>query len=677
LIEGLAKEVGAEWRLRRDAPNTRYLIDVVDTVSGVIADIEAREGLNILSLVRQRNRERLFTSIRPSGALPTGSEERANIGWNAWKVTAVSGDDVTVVPHGGGIGAILEDGQHVGLYLEAADGTFHEIEGSVESTQTFELESGAGASFAVNNDVAIVADDQGTLLTSLDSPSGIAASGYVQGTVNSRNLGHRNWVRNPASSEYTNPPFFGGLQFDGTQTGTTINFKSFDPNRSVAVGDLIMTAGGVQHSITAPATADGSGNITIELAPTISGGNNVWAYVFEQTSSAADHWFGFGGLKIERGPEVNQTANLDGAASSSARVALKNLPPNFVIPAGTRIGNWVIQDTVADGSGNATVEVFPPISGADNAAVTLRRPEVPGMGSLVGCPVFRSGQSIRQDVRIRSGGGPVVLSASFWGWSQGTGTASDWPGDNLQNGRVRILTTGNALIAQSGLFEIEWTAADTLQGARQSVVAHGLATGTYRFVVDPPQVPSAVGITFWALRSVQVSLGTEPQPFVEGSAATRLFQDGQLALLASRQWPATYTARLSEIVSEWGLPANSPSLALGSFLRVRSPSTGIDALLRIVAIEYDPTDPSDRIFTLDSDPERISTLSSRSRPRPVFVDVNVEVVDDRARQTVLVSEAPPVAAPGAERFVVPEGTTAPVVNTPLVVQPLDSSIFGG
>jgi hypothetical protein len=680
LIEGLAREVGAEWRLRRDAPNARYLIDVVDTVSGVIADIEAREGLNILSLVRQRNRERLFTSIRPSGALPSGSEERANIGWNAWRVTDVTGDAVSVVPHGGGIGAILENGQHVGLYLEAADGTFHEIEDSVESTQTFELESGAGASFAVNDDVAIVADDQGTLLTSVDSPSGIAASGFVQGSVSSRHLGHRNWVRNPAFAEWPDQPEVLTVQLNGTQNSTTINFKSFPPAFVVAVDTYFANSNGQSFRVTTGGTSDGSGNVTLTVSPTMSGADNTWFYWIEGPKTFPAPWEGtFFGAAWARHGAISQACNVDGTVAGSARLGLKNLPANFVIPGGTRVtaGNWAVNDTVADGAGLATVNVFPVVTATDGAALTLTRPAISGTGKVAGTPILLEGQSLRQSIQIRTIGATetVTFAATFAGYVATTGSIYDWSNTGTLGPRVAIQTSTGTPIQTGDFAELEFLAADTVQSATARVT-RAIASGEYRWVVTPP---IADGVTIfggggvWLLRSTMLYLGSESPPFVEGSAATRLFQDGQLALLASRQWPATYTARLSEIVSEWGLPANSPALALGSFLRVRSPSTGIDALLRVVAIEYDPTDPADKVFVLDSDPERLSTLSSRSRPRPVFVDVNVEVVDDRARQTVLVSESPPVAAPGAERFVVPEGSTAPVVNTPLPVSPFDPS----
>jgi hypothetical protein len=237
---------------------------------------------------------------------------------------------------------------------------------------------------------------------------------------------------------------------------------------------------------------------------------------------------------------------------------------------------------------------------------------------------------------------------------------------------VVLRNADGSTLSQSGTAaELEFTAFNTRQFAR-AFLSRDLTPGEYRWEILPPRVTDIqVGTSWWVFESAQVFLGTDPPPLVEGSAATRLFQEGQIALLASRQWPATYTVRLSEIVSEWGLDPLSPSLGLGNFIRLRSPSTGVDAILRIVAIEFDPTDPSEKIFTLDSDPERISTLTSKARPRAVFVDVDITVDEDgRARETVLVSESPPVAAPGSERFVVPEGSTAPTGDIVLEVTPL-------
>jgi hypothetical protein len=681
LIEGIAKETGTEWSLRDNPAQSRYEIDLVERVGGQIEQVEARDGLNILQLQTSRNRERLFTSIRPSGGLAQGAEERANIGWATWRVADVTGDVIEIEPRGGGFGAILEDGQHVGLYLEAADGTFHEIEDSDEGDQTLTLETGAGASFAVDDDVQIVADDQGTLLTSLESPSGVSAFGFVQGQSTGRSLGHRNWVRNPFLSDWPVKPLQTPARADGNQSSATLNFKDLPPNHEVLANDIIVLSAGNFVRVTADATADGSGNITVTVANSVTVTNNqgqtfmrllgrlprAWAMTNTQQTPIFD---------ASRHEEINQVCNVDGARTADSQVSLKNLPANFKVPAGTSLTGtvFVTQDAVANSSGLVTLKVRPSASAtfSDNQAITLRRPALAGDGAVVaGVTHFQTG-FLRQNFYFRAlkPTDAVSMVARFAGWLDSPNAFNDWggPGDDSTGPRVVFQTSTGSTIQAGNYAEAIFDTGFQLYTAQTGATA-SVASGEYRMAVEPPY-STAQGAK-WVLLSTMVYLGTVQPPFVEGSAATRLFQEGQLALLASRQWPATYTVRLSEIVSEWGLDPLSPSLGLGNFIRLRSPSTGVDAILRIVAIEFDPTDPSEKIFTLDSDPERISTLTSKARPRAVFVDVDITVDQDgRARETVLVSESPPVAAPGSERFVVPEGSTPPTGDIVLEVTPL-------
>lgn len=702
LIEALAREIGAEWQLRRDEANNRYVIDMVDRISGVIADVEAKEGLNILTLVRQRNRERLFTSIRPSGQLGEGEQERSTLGFNAWRVTAVSGDNVSVAPHQGGIGAIIEDGQHVGLYLEAANGTYHEIEGSVEATQTFELGTGAGASFAVNDDVAIVADNQGTLITSVESPSGIAQFGFVQAQSTSKHLGYRNYVKNPS---FTVPSLPSNVLVGRVNTGGTsftADLKDLPPNLFIPRGTriLIEATGGVCEATGADATTDGSGNLTVGMARNTPWGppnTAVWLFLYPDIQPAPWTLRITGGtasvnggayplIPVPAGPEVNQTATVGAAIIDRAWVNLSGLPANFVIPAGTSFGGdqrWVLETAQADGSGNAAVKVFTKASIAfPTTTVTLRRPALlrSGVGFLIlksadGAFGSQQGEPLGQTIGWVNRG-PYYLNVDFTTYSDTVSSNINWSPTRTSSDRVvgPRLVSGEPVLTDP--VQLNFDA--TYTAYRRSITATGtLSTGATALSVRLPHVQDLntdQGTSFWIFNRATWTVGDSPRPFVIGSEATRIFQDGQLALLASRQWPATYTARLSEIVSEWGLDPNSPALDLGSFIRVRSPSVGIDTILRVVAIEYDPTEPSEKTFVLDSDPERISTLASRARPRPVFVDLNVEVVSGRVRETILVDESPPVIAEGAERFIVPAGEDAPTTDAPLAVSPLPADL---
>jgi hypothetical protein len=678
LIEAVAREVGAEWQLRRDEPNSRYVIDIVERISGVISEVEAREGLNILQLVRQRNREKLFTSIRPSGLLPEGSQERATLGYATWRVTNVTGDVIAIEPHQGGIGAVLEDGQHVGLFVESGSGTYHEIEGSVESTQTLELESGAGASFSVGDDVMIVADNQGTLLSSVESPSGIAQFGFVQGNSQSKHFGHRNFLARPFVRYDAQPVIVRGTNAS-TGTSNTRDFSNLPVGHVIAAGDLFKNDGSFAGvTVLTGGTVNGSGNVTITFTGSVSTSSGADAQFYRASSLTVGDW----GSSIVSASSLNpfnaasaldEACNADGAITSSTRLALKNVTPGTVITPGTFIGSdtfamrYVIDGPHTVGSGGTAVVVLNrTFTIGDNAALTLQRPTYPGIGAQPGDSVTISSLAVTftRDEYVNNRFDETVWFTRDFTYVTG--------GTNGISGVIRIRDTSNNELVANGPEAVDLSdlANYNERLTHQLTVSDNLPTGTYRFQIVTPTVSSGTPLFAFRAERAQVSLGRQPYPFVEGSEATRIFQDGQIALLASRQWPATYTARLSEIVSEWGLDPYSPALALGSFLRVRSPSINLDTILRVVAIEYDPSDPQDKVFTLDADPERISTLAARARPRPVFVDVNIEVVDNRVRETILVDESPPVVAPGAERFVVPTGTQAPVTNIPLAVTPI-------
>jgi hypothetical protein len=689
LIEALAREVGAEWRLRRDEANDRYLIDVVDRISGVIADVEAKEGLNILTLVRQRNRERLFTSIRPSGQLAEGEQERGNIGLNTWRVTAVSGDNITISPIQGGFGAILEDGQHVGLYVEAENRNFYEIEGSVESSQTLELESGAGTNFAAGDDVMIVADDQGTLMTSIQSPSGISAFGFSQGSSQSKHLGHRNWIKDPINDPADISPSVYTGRLNGSPSAA-MSFDGLPPNTAIPAGSHAYCPNLRLVRVQVGGTTDGSGAVNLTLSDTPGGADNNGIVFFVGSDLVPDGWsrtidramF----LPVEPDDEINTTGLLNGAASASNSISMDGLPPGLVLQVGTAIvstnRHWILEKATVNGSGQVDLKVAPSVTAGDNTSYVVRRPRLlrGGLGMMV--TEFFSAEHVKTPISWVQRG-PFTASCTFTAWIAETpSTNANWnlSGMGFETTGPIVSIVGEFSSAQATIdFDAPYVAyTRTLQ------VTGSPSTGAYDYRILLPRTanvsgPSSFGSpqSFWVLNGTQVNDGSTVKPFVKGSEATRIFQDGQIALLASRQWPATYTARLSEIVSEWGLDPYSPALALGSFIRVRSPSLGIDTILRIVAIEYDPTDPGDKTFVLDTDPERISTLTARARPRPVFVDVNVEVVDNRVRETILVDESPPVVAPGAERFVVPTGTTAPTTDIPLAVTPIpdDTSLI--
>lgn len=695
VIEQLVQQVNHEWQLRRDEPSGKYLIDIVERIGEVITTIEAREGTNILALASQRNRERLFTSIRPLGAPLTQTQERANLGLAAWRVTSVISDDVSVEPHLGGIGAIIEDGQHVGLYLQARTGSYHEIQGSVENTQTFELAPGAGASFVVGDSVTIVADNQGTWITSVESQPSINEYGFVQGTINSNHVVNRAYLLNPFVEVPTASANIASGRIDGNYTNdTVITIKDLPPNMDFGDGVYLISttfSPPIERISTgAVGSTDGSGTITITFTQSTSFDDNdivVLAQRQTATQNFAPLRFNSGngnfvGHKFTPSSEINESCNVDGNISSSHRIPLKNLPPNYPVYAGTAvvgIGStpsrlWVLRDEVSDGSGNVTVDVPLLVSASDNQAVTLRRPDwrtaaPAGQASndVVLGSMWSKGSSadlgwrIHQDVWIHSAlqgsGLQVEIAARFAAWTHDINNQFN----STTGPRVLIRNpSSNSIIAAGSRSSFTWGSAYAAVDT-PAVLQTFVTAGLYRIEAEGPRnIPRLVGTTFfdqafsWAYVltgfSAKIVGGPQSEFINEGSTATRIFQDGQLALIASRQWPATYTARLSEIQSEWGLPASSPALGLGAIIRLKSPSLKLDLLLRIVSIEFDPTNPAERVYVFDTDPTRLSRLSAQLRQPTTYVDVDATVVANRVRQAARVQSSPPVIISGAQRF---------------------------
>jgi hypothetical protein len=700
VINQVAKQAQMEWDLRLDEPNDRYLLDMVDTLNNSVTVVEAREGHNILTLQRQRTRERLYTAIRPIGALIPGTDRRADIGYATWRViggTVGTFFELLLEARNGGAGPILEDGQHVGRYMQASDNTYHEILDSSYTNQSVTLAASSASSFGNGTDVMFVLDSSGTLMTDLVSPSGVALYGYSQGTFEGKDLGYRNWVRNPSFTDWVAAPNFDTGEWDATGYPTASaasdrKIKNFPANTTYPSGSILFVRGQAMR-FTADITTDGSGAATLGtnvVGPGFSGGSFAvpgdgaiiqprdgnYPFLWNPDSASFAHF-----CQVPFGPAVSFSCQADGAQTTTVNLAVKGLPANAVIPAGTRLGTarTIMKTTQADSSGNATLLLSGFITVTDGQSVNPSRPAMPGSGFTWGAPIY--GFAIGTGNRRVLGSFPfraigssetVHFSCKFHVHANYMTGLALKPELEIYRGSRANLTT-----AVAGDF--------TNTDSNGWVFAY--AQGTKSLSSDEwvasivfPRNDTGSGLdptNFWWAGPVQVSIGSSRQPAVVGSAATRLFQEGNLALLASRQWPATYTATVAEIESAWGLPPDSPDLALGNFIRLRSSALDLDTLLRIVEIEFDPMDPTNKTLTLDTDPERITRLASQGRVRPVYVNVDVTVVSNQVRETILVSEAPPVAVVGVDRFVIAPGAEAPDNDVALSVVTLTSADLVG
>jgi hypothetical protein len=662
---------GAEWELERDEAYSRYLINVVDRIGSSAPVVRVREGLDVLQVDTQRTREKLYTAIRPQGDLETGGEERANIGLATWRVANVASDVVTLEAHGGGIGPVLEDGQHVGLYLEADDATWWEI---VDSTapDLLELESGGGASFAVGDDVMITADDQGTLLTELQSPSGIAAFGYVQGTVPRGEKGYRNWVRNPFV-----------VNFDGTdivpqrvrlrqQSGTQYQIVAAPSGFTWGTSDRILADNAI-HNVTNSGSYPADMFIDVSGATQSFGGIGRDCVIFKNAVNRKPAQFDdvtiaaylrtVGTNEGVAAGEANGAQDFSISATLRQVLNIDGLPAGLIVPVGTVIARVTFLGrealgvvgiaAVVNSSGQVSLQMlrFPAFPIADNEPLFVYLP--PLLNNSVACASLTSSSqpgSFRPRLdpifgfRVVPGINRLVVTATFASISQNSWASPNGPYIEVFVDSV-LEGTSYAVDERGG------TGLRYLSGKAQ-VVIEEIGNDDVEVRIRFP----SNAVCTW-LTGVQVALTREENPaIVEGSQATRLFQAGQLALAASRNWPATYTATVEELASAWDLPTDSPAFQLGAYIHLTSPNAGIDEILRVTEIQFDPLDPKVKTLVLDTDPERITQLTSKQRGRAIFVDVDIQVDNDgRGRETVLVSESPPVVVSGVNRFVVPSG----------------------
>jgi hypothetical protein len=674
VVNAVAGLAAAEWEFERDDAYQRYLLNMVDRVGSSAPTVRVREGLDVLQVDTQRTRERLFTAIRVQGDLETGGEERSNIGLASWRVTDVTGDVITLEAHGGGLGPVLEDGQHVGLYVEAEDGSFWEI---VDSTapDELELESGAGTDFSVGDDVMIVADDQGTLLTELRSPSGIANYGYVQGLIQRPGFGHRNWLKNPFVADWDGSQ----IEVDRARVtpldGDTYTVTSAPTGFAWDTDDRLWVNGRLHNVLNS-----GSGTGTIDVSgTTLSGPTDAVLFKNSISRKPTGYTISVAGALLRTvgtGEEVvaclaRGAQNFSTAQPLKQTINVDGVPANKVFPAGTII--TYIQpilltraalavtgeEVTANGSGEVDLPVCfvsSSTSITDNLAIDLYLP--PLQDGEVGCgsmpTTSTGGFNTRLDVscpfRLVPGLDRVVVSASFVGASARAWTSPDGP-------FIGLVVNGN-LEGTTYVTDTRTGTGFRYRSGRADFALEGISDPNVSVRIWYPSVQNTLLECTW-LTGVSVALTSESAPtIVEGSQATRLFQFGQLALSASRQWPATYTATVQELSSAWGLPVDSPAFALGAYIHLVAPSAGIDQILRVTEIQYDPFDPDVKTLVLDTDPDRITQITAKQRARAVFVNVDVEVDQDgRARETVLVSESPPVAVPGVNRFVVDQGVT--------------------
>lgn len=658
LMEALASAAAMEWQLRAGA--SQYLIDLVDEIGSSAAQVLIAEGgEGMLDLVVTGNRDGMYNVVRPRAAQPDeGESERLGIGFASWEVASIATDVITAQDRAGGAGPIAEDDQFINNYLLATDATLHKITDTDATNQTFTLEAGHGASFAVGDDFEIRKDSAGALLDELISPSGTTLNDRIISTYQTSFRGERNYTPNPFATDWTTTPTAVLAQVDGAHSkvgsdmtnqsgGNSLVLKNGPANESYSIGDRILYPGQWDGIVEANATADGAGAVTLTVDRMPSLVDNRWIGILHH--SPPDNWTGEDGtyhyaFVTQRDPAL--TGSLTGAANgtvaSTFRVSIKSLAAGAVIQAGDQIRRevspgvytyWMAAlPATADGSGNVDVLVTESYGQNDGDEIRVLRPDFSSTTTYTNTIALnatrKSGSFLRAPpitvravpglsrlwtqcgISIFAPGDPTVGEADIQMYLDAEVGSKKSPTLQLVNDSTEAILASTQYNAITILRDS--TVHATLKAAYDLTVNAALAPQIKAVTDDLGPGVGEVGhepVTF--VRWVMMSLGPDHDfDPVWGSNATQLFQDGQLRLADHKDQPKRYECTYRQLKKFLDADPAGPALTLGGTVRIKSDTLGVDTTLRVVQITYDYTDEENTRIVLAT---RFELLTERLR----------------------------------------------------------------
>ena len=623
VIVELAYQLSHEWRLRRDAANNRYLLDVGEDLGSDELESRAGQGLNLITIRRQLDRERMATVIRPIGRLANGAP--GDISLALWRVSAVSGNNVTLAAHAdvGGAGPVGETDQWVGSYLEAPNGNSYEIAGSATS-QVITLASG-GSNFSEDNEVRFVADTGGTPLFEVVSPNGLDKFGRIA-------IGTR-------------------LAFLGSSLAEVASLVDFEAQTSiVSTGSVVLSSSGlIRFSMGDSITVDDVGVGDICVFQGASGSHEyvsgrVTAVTFtgsftevtlegsEQTLGLSavispglpTGWLWTGGSEFL--PVFSRDASVSGsigdvgvANNEGIQISVTGLPANQRLEPGDLLsvgqaGKWVIAGVNADGAGDADVVV---VDGRDGVAppasgVSVYRPTLDTRLSHV--PVMLAHEN-NDDAE-------VVLPSVTLTPSDGVGIYA----------RIRFvamasqaLSSGLLTLPRLRLFrdttEVEsqettqWTPTAVGDQVSREILIGPVTldtAGSYHLRIRPgfgqTSTSSEAPHHAFYLTEALLTIGTT-EPSEGGSLVPEAAQGIQLAnreLMNRAKWRARFTCNMVELANVLEMSPEAIRSRIGAKIHVSSPTLGLDGKFRIVGIRWSPEDVDTEV-ELESLPDRLTS----------------------------------------------------------------------
>lgn len=254
-----------ELQVRR-VGTTGYTIDLLTAMGAAAPVADLRYTKNLPGLTSHESMVGVATRVFPRGA--KDGDFSATMATARWTVTNVAGAVVTLADPSGGDGPIAFSGQLVGAYLQKADGTRTLVSASSAGGQTVTVASATG--IATGDLIGFRADSAGTDLTSLDSPSDVAALGVVAGVLDVPDVPEtENVIPNPVGRDWpagTLPTGWTPINAPTTSKNTTPSFISTG-NASIHV---VATASG--QGVRSPA-----GKVApTALRPYGSGYGRIW-----------------------------------------------------------------------------------------------------------------------------------------------------------------------------------------------------------------------------------------------------------------------------------------------------------------------------------------------------------------------------------------------------------------
>lgn len=414
LMREIEKQTAFEFRLRRRTNDTGYEIDVLERIGSGATVVTLQVQRNLFGIDQDFGGESLSTEIVPIGLTPTDSDEPATMERAVWRIEAINGASIDIVPHRGGTLPVGRDGRFVGNYALREDGALVQITGST-APKTIMLTSAGG--FNVGDHIEIRKDSTGTLLI------GIAEAGAVRPVTRtvevSEGRGERNHVPNPAAAAGSHTTDVVSAQVVSTAangSNTNVTLKNLPPSTTISAGDSYLGFGLGVRSVITGATSDGSGNATITIQGSYSATADSEVSVY-RTGVLPTGW-ATSGFNIWQRAQIGAadiSGFVNGSQSNVRRVLVSGLPPNVRIDAGDLITfgsqgpHFVTGSTIADGAGGANIEIVlgTPFGGErinvthnDNVTITRPAPVTSDIGAFGPiAPIMRDGSPAQTPFR--------------------------------------------------------------------------------------------------------------------------------------------------------------------------------------------------------------------------------------------------------------------------------------